>query len=63
MGYPTPRIPPSLLSECQFWGDNPLCYAKKFLGKKMTYFGIFIIKQFLYEKDIKTNGIGIGEIG
>jgi hypothetical protein len=29
----------------------------------MTYFGIFIIKQFLYEKDIKTNGIGIGEIG
>jgi hypothetical protein len=20
-GTPTPRIPPSLLSECQFWGD------------------------------------------
>jgi hypothetical protein len=42
-GYPTPRIPPSLLSECQFWGDNPLCYAKKFLGKKMTFFGVFMI--------------------
>ena len=41
-GAPPPRIPPSLLSECQFWGDNPLYCAKKFLGKKMTYFGVFI---------------------
>ena len=29
----------------------------------MTLFRVFIIKQFLYEKGIKTNRIGFGEIG
>jgi hypothetical protein len=41
-GAPSPRIPPYIVSECQFRGDNPLCYAKKFLGKKMTFFGVFM---------------------
>jgi hypothetical protein len=46
-GGPPPRIPPSLLSECQFWGDNPLYCAKKFLGKKMTFFGIFMNMKYI----------------
>jgi hypothetical protein len=42
-GAPTPRIPPSLLSECQFWGD-PLPYRGVFYFiehdplDKITYF-------------------------
>jgi hypothetical protein len=35
-GGPSPRIPPYIVSECQFRGDNPRYYAKKFLGKKWT---------------------------
>lgn len=63
MGPPPPRIPPYILSECQFWGDNPQYDTKKFLGKKLTLFRVFIIKQFLYEKDSKIKGTGFGEIG
>jgi len=33
------------------------------LGKKLSYFGVFIIKQFLYEKGIKINGIRSCKIG
>ena len=37
MGPPPPRIPPYIVSECQFRGDNPQYNAKKFLGKKSPF--------------------------
>ena len=39
-GVPSPRIPPYIVSECQFRGDNTLSNAKKkFLGKKCPFLG------------------------
>jgi hypothetical protein len=43
-GGPSPRIPPYYRSKCQNRGDNTLSYAKKIFGKKLTFFGVFIIK-------------------
>jgi hypothetical protein len=47
IGGPSPRIPPYIVSECQFGGDNTLDNAKKFLGKKLSFFGVFIVYKFL----------------
>jgi len=46
-GPPPPRIPPYIVSYCQFGGDNTLDNAKKFLGKKLSFLGVFIIYKFL----------------
>jgi hypothetical protein len=35
------------VSYCQFGGDNTLNNAKKFLGKKLSFLGVFIIYKFL----------------
>ena len=41
-GAPSPRIPPYIVSECQFRGDNTLSNAKKnFWEKNVLFWGIY----------------------
>jgi hypothetical protein len=49
-GAPSPRIPPYILSECRFGGDNSLDCGNKIFWKKMTFFGVFIIMNKSYSK-------------
>ena len=54
IGGPSPRIPPYIVSECQFGGDNPLYCAKKIFGEKNDLFGIFILKsKYIMKKIIR----------
>jgi len=42
IGGPSPRIPPYIVSECQFGGDNTIDNAKKFLGKNCPFLGYLL---------------------
>jgi hypothetical protein len=67
-GTPTPRIPPSLLSECQFWGDLVIIFSVAFWGyiKEMEFrkrvmslmeIGVFKEEEFLDTIEIESNNI------
>jgi len=43
IGGPSPRIPPYIVSYCQFGGDNTIDNAKKFLGKNLSFFGYLLL--------------------
>jgi len=47
MGTPSPPYPPLYMSFCQFRGDNPLYNGKINFGKKLSLFGIFILKEII----------------
>jgi len=42
-GGPSPRIPPYILSECPFGGDNTLDCGNKFLGKNLSFFEYLLL--------------------
>lgn len=52
-GGPSPRIPPYYRTKRQFGGDNTLGNAKKIFGKKLSFFGVFIINKFKMRKIIR----------
>jgi len=45
-GAPSPRIPPYIVSYCQFGGDNSLNQVKLFLGKNCPFLGIYYYERF-----------------